>query len=207
MTQRERLESGRIRPPYAESVEGEELDVLPRPVPKAFGRAVIAATAITLLIGAFVIHAKSNSDPVKEPAPPSSAALRSAPIAVPVAAPPSTSASVPSAPAPVPSSDPSPSVDAPAASSAEAASAPAAPSAKDLITQAQTLLNRQSFGHAAEVARRATQADPTNAEGWLMLGGAYEALGSKEKARSAYRKCADQAKGSGARECRALLAQ
>jgi tetratricopeptide (TPR) repeat protein len=211
MTQRERLASGRIRPPYAESAEGEELDVLPRPVPKAFGRVVMAATVITLVIGALVIRARTSREPVKEPVVSSSEALHPAPSAGVTVLPPTppplpATPPAPSAPPPATSSPPPPSAEA-SPTPAEAPLASAAPSAKDLVAEAQTLLNRQSFGHAADVARRATQADPTNAEAWLMLGGAYEALGSKEKARSAYRKCAEQAKGSGARECRALLAQ
>jgi len=52
MTQRERQASSRIRPPYSEGELGDaadDLEALPRPVPKAFARVVIAASLLTLI--------------------------------------------------------------------------------------------------------------------------------------------------------------
>jgi cytochrome c-type biogenesis protein CcmH/NrfG len=75
------------------------------------------------------------------------------------------------------------------------------------VKQAQQLLDRGSFGRAAELARRATQTDPSYAEGWLTLGGAYAASGNTAQAHAAYRRCVDVAHGRGVSECRALLVE
>jgi DNA-binding response OmpR family regulator len=57
---------------------------------------------------------------------------------------------------------------------------------------------------AAALAWRATRSDPSNAEAWLTLGGAYQALGRKGDAAAAYRECAKKAAGPRVAECRAL---
>jgi len=224
MTQKERAAAGRIRPPYVEEPESgldEEPDVLPRPVPRGVVPVLIAASLLTVIIGTFVAvkHSGAKSAPVDTAAhgsPPTATAPRdpSAPAVTPA---PSPSAASPAA-LPAPSASPAPSTAAAPPASASSAAPGAAPSAapsaaadepspRALVAQAQQLLGRGSYGHAVEVARRATAADPTSAEGWLTLGGAYEASGSSGQARSAYRKCTELAHGSRVAECRALLAQ
>ena len=76
-----------------------------------------------------------------------------------------------------------------------------------LTKQAQRLLERGSAQRAAEVARRATAIDPSNAEAWLTLGAAYDAAGNRAQARLAYRNCVDSGRGPRVGECKALLAQ
>jgi predicted Zn-dependent protease len=75
------------------------------------------------------------------------------------------------------------------------------------VKEAQQLLERGSFGRAADLAHRATQTDPSYAEGWLTLGGAYAASGNTAQAHAAYRRCVDVAHGRGVSECRALLVE
>ena len=67
------------------------------------------------------------------------------------------------------------------------------------------MLERGQAGGAGEYARRATEKDPSNAEGWLTLGAAYEAAGRHTLAKSAYRSCTERAQGGRIGECRALL--
>jgi DNA-binding response OmpR family regulator len=79
------------------------------------------------------------------------------------------------------------------------------PSGASLTQQAQRLLERGSALRAAEVARKATAADPTNAEAWLTLGAAYDAAGNRAQARLAYKNCVDNGRGARVSECKALL--
>ncbi|MBX3261056.1 MAG: hypothetical protein KF782_15330 [Labilithrix sp.] len=46
---------------------------------------------------------------------------------------------------------------------------------------------------AAQLAFLATQQDPGNADAWLTLGAAYEAMGKKQQAIESYRSCARKA--------------
>ena len=79
---------------------------------------------------------------------------------------------------------------------------------ESLTQEAQRALEKEgdarSAGRAAELAARATRRDPTNAEAWLTLGGAYHNLGNKAQEMSAYRSCAKLAAGPRVSECRAL---
>jgi DNA-binding response OmpR family regulator len=88
------------------------------------------------------------------------------------------------------------------------ASAGAGAAADAFTQQAQKALDNEkdprSASRAAELAWRATKQDPSNAEAWLTLGAAYQTLGNKAQAQSAYRSCAKQASGPRVAECRAL---
>jgi CheY-like chemotaxis protein len=66
-------------------------------------------------------------------------------------------------------------------------------------------LNRGRNSDAASFAARAVQADPTNSEGWIVLGAARDQLGDRKGAKDAYRKCADQGRGSYTTECRNMV--
>jgi hypothetical protein len=66
-------------------------------------------------------------------------------------------------------------------------------------------LNRGRNSDAASFAARAVQADPTNSEGWIVLGAARDQLGDRRGAKDAYRKCADQGRGSYTTECRNMV--
>jgi Flp pilus assembly protein TadD len=111
-----------------------------------------------------------------------------------------------------------PSVRAPSPASPSAASSrvvvPQTPAAAtegqtgaSLTQQAQRMLERGSTSRATELARRATVADPSNAEAWLTLGASYDAAGNRSQARLAYKSCADSGKGPRVGECKALLGE
>jgi DNA-binding response OmpR family regulator len=225
LRQRERASMPRVRPPYVEAEDApanDDTDGVPRPVPPAFYRAVVVAALLTLAVLAGVALVRKSRAHVETPPPAPEPAATAAP-------PPSQSDTEPVPPAP--SAEPTLSTEAAASASAPAAASsspplalasaspsaqppPAlvdagadAPSPRALVAQAQRSLARGSYNHAIELAKKATKADPTSAEGWLTLGGAYTAAGSVAQARSAYKRCVEYGHGSGVAECRALLAQ
>ena len=67
------------------------------------------------------------------------------------------------------------------------------------------MLGRQRTREAANLARRATAVDPTNALGWITLGAARQMRGDREGARQAYQSCAKLGTGPYVQECRAML--
>jgi hypothetical protein len=68
-----------------------------------------------------------------------------------------------------------------------------------------TQLNLGDPTSAKSFASRAVADDPTNAEGWIVLGAAEDALGSRDAARDAYRHCAEQGAGNYVAECKRLI--
>jgi hypothetical protein len=73
-----------------------------------------------------------------------------------------------------------------------------------LVQQAQRALERGQAARAIDLARRATQASPGNADAWLTLGAAYDAAGQSGAAKAAYRACVQNGRGPSVNECRAL---
>ncbi|MBN8617205.1 MAG: hypothetical protein J0L92_41885, partial [Deltaproteobacteria bacterium] len=57
---------------------------------------------------------------------------------------------------------------------------------------------------ARTLAERATVADPTNAQAWLVLGAARSELGDAAGARTAFQSCVSQGTGRYVAECRAM---
>jgi DNA-binding response OmpR family regulator len=139
--------------------------------------------------------------PVTPPAPTLTAAAPPPVVAPPPAAP--VQPVRPVAPNPSP---PAPQVE-PAPRQPVAVEPQAGASGASLTQQAQRLLERGSAGRAAEVARKATTADPQSAEAWLTLGAAYDAAGSRAQAHLAYKNCVDSGRGPRVSECRALLGE
>jgi len=95
----------------------------------------------------------------------------------------------------------------PAPAPAGAPDASAASASEGLTQEAQKALegdNTRAAARALDLAQRATQRDPTNAEAWLTLGAACQSLGRKAQAMQAYRSCAQKASGPRVAECRAL---
>jgi Flp pilus assembly protein TadD len=76
-----------------------------------------------------------------------------------------------------------------------------------LTRQAQKALERGQRGKAIELARRATQENPGDANAWLTLGAAYDAAGSPGAAKAAYKSCVATAHGANVSECRALAGE
>lgn len=83
--------------------------------------------------------------------------------------------------------------------------APASTAGASLTESAQNALEKNDKNAAAEMAYRATRQNPGNAEAWLTLGAAYEAIGKRGLAIGAYRSCAKQAASHPrVSECKAL---
>ncbi|GAB4195778.1 MAG: hypothetical protein OHK0013_02340 [Sandaracinaceae bacterium] len=64
---------------------------------------------------------------------------------------------------------------------------------------------RANLEQARSYAERATAADPTNSQGWLVLGAARGELGDRVGARAAYQSCIERGQGRYVAECRAML--
>jgi hypothetical protein len=144
---------------------------------------------------------RPSAPPVAPPAPTLAAAATPPVVAPTPAAPVQPVRPVTQNPSP-----PAPQVD-PAPRAQVAAEPQAGASGASLTQQAQRLLERGSAGRAAEVARKATTADPQSAEAWLTLGAAYDAAGSRAQAHLAYKNCVDSGRGPRVSECRALLGE
>lgn len=144
------------------------------------------------------VEPAASAQPVATAAAPPATAPAPPPVAT---APVTTSAAPPVAALPVaaPPVAPTPAV---------APDAGAAANAASFTEAAQKQLEANNAGastRALELAVRATQADPGNAEAWLTLGAAYQALGNKGLAAGAYRSCAKRAAAHPrVAECRAL---
>ena len=69
---------------------------------------------------------------------------------------------------------------------------------------AYVYLNLNDAATAKLYATRTLQSDPTDSQGWIVLGAALEQLGDRLAAREAYRRCATEGTGSYVAECRAL---
>jgi hypothetical protein len=70
---------------------------------------------------------------------------------------------------------------------------------------AQQTLERGDAAASIAAARQSLEADPTDAETWLILGGAYQQRGDYRAAREAFAGCASKATRGPRGECRALL--
>jgi CheY-like chemotaxis protein len=66
-------------------------------------------------------------------------------------------------------------------------------------------LNRGRDKDAAEYASKATAADATNSEGWIVLGAARDQEGDHKGAQDAYKQCVDQGRGDYVAECKRML--
>jgi hypothetical protein len=85
----------------------------------------------------------------------------------------------------------------------------AAPDATPVSAVAEREAARRSLEagkakEAAAAAARATAADPSEAEAWLILGAADQRLGKAGAAREAFRACVKSAKRGPVKECRAM---
>jgi Flp pilus assembly protein TadD len=70
---------------------------------------------------------------------------------------------------------------------------------------AQRALDRGDATKAIEAAKQSVEGDPSDAETWLILGGAYLARGAAHDARESFASCARVATRGPRSECRALL--
>jgi DNA-binding response OmpR family regulator len=65
-------------------------------------------------------------------------------------------------------------------------------------------LNRGRDADAVRFAERAVELDPTNSEGWIVLGAGRQQLGDRKAAKEAYKQCAEMGKGAYLAECKRL---
>jgi hypothetical protein len=93
----------------------------------------------------------------------------------------------------------------PAAASPAAVAPSEGPSARESKDAAMQALEHGKWNAAIASAERSVKLDPTDAEAWLILGGAYQERGSDRAAHRAYASCSQSAKPSHARsECASL---
>jgi DNA-binding response OmpR family regulator len=76
-----------------------------------------------------------------------------------------------------------------------------------LVMRANRALRTGAKEKALDLARQAVKANPADADGWLMLGAAYQASGDRAAAREAYRSCIAQAHSVNVSDCRVLAGQ
>jgi tetratricopeptide (TPR) repeat protein len=69
----------------------------------------------------------------------------------------------------------------------------------------RSALERGSLKSSIEAGERSVDADPTDAEAWLVLGAAYQETGSLDQARRCFRSCVEKGKGTSRGECAAML--
>jgi CheY-like chemotaxis protein len=161
--------------------------------------------------------APTEAAPVAEAAPPVEAApVEAAPVeAAPVEAAPVAAAPV--APAPAAAGETYESVLAEAVAARGAArqipllerAIALNPSGADALARLSYIYvgrgGRGNLEQARTYAERATAADPTSSQGWLVLGAARGELGDRVGARAAYQSCVDSGQGRWVTECRAML--
>ena len=168
--------------------------------------------------------AASNQKPTISPEPPPSAAAGEPPVADPAFA-----ATAPSEPSPEPAAEPAEpgmqaagdAIDAAAVletarklddqGKAKQALAMYEEAAQRLPVNSTVIgrlgfayLNRGRDAEAVQAAEKAVDLDPTNSEGWIVLGAGKFQLGDRKAAKDAYRKCAEIAKGPYLAECKRM---
>ena len=74
-----------------------------------------------------------------------------------------------------------------------------------LVAQANRALSGGATARGLELARKATTANPSDANAWLTLGAAYTAAGNAPAAHDAYRSCISQARTASVSECRVMF--
>ena len=66
-------------------------------------------------------------------------------------------------------------------------------------------LERGSLKSSIEAGESSVAIDPSDSEAWLVLGAAYQQMGSLEQARRCFRSCLEKGKGGSRGECAAML--
>lgn len=91
------------------------------------------------------------------------------------------------------------------ATDAASASNTSAGDAVDIKHRAQQALEKGKLTDALDLGQQAVDADPTDAESWLILGATYLQRGKYKDARRCFASCVDQATQGDVSECKALL--
>jgi cytochrome c-type biogenesis protein CcmH/NrfG len=112
---------------------------------------------------------------------------------------------------PTPNETATPTPTEPATETAAAGGAsPSPPSGEAVDARQSKKLAQRALDHgdatkAIEAARQSVEGDPSDAETWLILGGAYLQRGAAREARESFASCAKMATRGPRSECRALL--
>jgi tetratricopeptide (TPR) repeat protein len=69
----------------------------------------------------------------------------------------------------------------------------------------RSALERGSLKSSIEAGEQSVDLDPTDSEAWLVLGAAYQQMGSLGEARRCFRSCVEKGKGGSRGECAAML--
>lgn len=86
----------------------------------------------------------------------------------------------------------------------QAANPPPSEAIESLVSEAQRALSVGATDRAMALARQAVRQAPQDADAWLTLGAAYQAIGDSVGAREAYRSCVAQAHTANVSDCRVL---
>jgi Flp pilus assembly protein TadD len=170
--------------------------------PYAVGAALGAALAAAAMTMARTPQAHDVSSAVVTTAETAATAvpLPEAPAAPVVAAAPAASSAPVASAAPAASSAP-----VVPATSAVGTGSETAGAAEQALAEATKALEKGRASKAVEAAGRAVALDPTNAQAWLVLGGAYDELGSYTDARRSFSQCVHVATRGPRGDCAALL--
>lgn len=98
----------------------------------------------------------------------------------------------------------------PTETAAATGSSPSPPSGEAVDARESKKLAQRALDHgdatkAIEAARQSVEGDPSDAETWLILGGAYLQRGAAREARESFASCTRMATRGPRNECRALL--
>jgi hypothetical protein len=74
-----------------------------------------------------------------------------------------------------------------------------------LREHSRSALERGSLKSSIEAGEQSVDLDPTDSEAWLILGAAYQQMGSLGEARRCFRSCVVKGKGASRSECAAML--
>ncbi|MGH7436413.1 MAG: tetratricopeptide repeat protein [Polyangiaceae bacterium] len=175
----------------------------------ALALACVAGLAIIALVNRVAPEQTPAVPPAASAEPPSRPSLQvvsSVAAASPAASPASASSASPASSdtTATPESVSSPAETEPPALLGDAADQPAA-DAIDLKHRAQQALEKGKLAPAIELGEQAVEADPTDAESWLILGATYLQRGRYGDARRCFARCVDQATHGPTSECKALL--
>ena len=173
-----------------------------------------AILALGLTIRTFRGH--PNEEPVRHEVAHVAAAVQQQQAAQPTAAEPSSQA-LPEVKIEEPKADEQATTADSAKPETSASAAPTSETPKDMPPEtpknawqekqsAKAALERGSNGAAIAAGERSVALDPGDAEAWLVLGAAYQAMGNVGQAKRCYRSCVSQGKRGPVSDCRDMLA-
>jgi len=154
------------------------------------------------------VEAAPNAAPVVEAAPAPAAEAQDVPTAAEAQAAPAPAENPAPAATPAPAVAPTPS--APAAAPTPAVSTALVPPVKlppGRLQKAKDFLDQGNFVSATVEAQAVVQGDPSQAEAWLVLGAASQALGKDADAKRFFGECVRRGRGPAVEDCKHFASQ